>query len=129
MNRLRDHTIVLLTGGSLHLIGAAASFARMLTPSMVVLEDVDLVAHERMVPFGGSVSFQVLNERDGIGEDADVVFLLTTNRADLLDLRRRIVRGGLISRSRSGCRTARRAGGSSISTGAGWTCGSRTPTL
>ena len=29
--------------------------------------------------------FQLLNEMDGLGEDADVVFLLTTNRADLLE--------------------------------------------
>ena len=29
--------------------------------------------------------FQLLNEMDGLAEDADVVFLLTTNRADLLE--------------------------------------------
>jgi ATP-dependent 26S proteasome regulatory subunit len=29
--------------------------------------------------------FQVLNEMDGLAEDADVAFLLTTNRADLLE--------------------------------------------
>jgi ATP-dependent 26S proteasome regulatory subunit len=31
------------------------------------------------------VLFQLLNEMDGLAEDADVVFLLTTNRADLLE--------------------------------------------
>ena len=29
--------------------------------------------------------FTLLNEMDGLDEDADVVFLLTTNRADLLE--------------------------------------------
>jgi ATP-dependent 26S proteasome regulatory subunit len=29
--------------------------------------------------------FQLLNEMDGLAEDADVTFLLTTNRADLLE--------------------------------------------
>jgi ATP-dependent 26S proteasome regulatory subunit len=29
--------------------------------------------------------FQLLNEMDGLAEDADVVFVLTTNRADLLE--------------------------------------------
>jgi hypothetical protein len=29
--------------------------------------------------------FQVLNEMDGLGDDADIAFLLTTNRADLLE--------------------------------------------
>lgn len=29
--------------------------------------------------------FQLLNEMDGLGEDTDVTFLLTTNRADLLE--------------------------------------------
>jgi cell division protease FtsH len=32
-----------------------------------------------------SLLFQLLNEMDGIGEDADVIFVLTTNRADLLE--------------------------------------------
>jgi ATP-dependent 26S proteasome regulatory subunit len=29
--------------------------------------------------------FQLLNEMDGLGEDVDVAFVLTTNRADLLE--------------------------------------------
>ena len=34
---------------------------------------------------GNPLLFDVLNEIDGIGEDADVTFVLTTNRADLLE--------------------------------------------
>ena len=32
-----------------------------------------------------SLLFRLLNEMDGIGEDADVIFVMTTNRADLLE--------------------------------------------
>src|SRR3546814_16196143 len=54
---------------------------------MVVLEDVDLVAMERTMPGHGTnpLLFQLLNEMDGLAEDADIVFVLTTNRVDLLE--------------------------------------------
>ena len=82
-----DHTVILLTGGALHLVRHAVSLARHLQPSLVVLEDVDLVAEERGIQPGASnpVLYDVLNVMDGIEEDADVAFLLTTNRADLLE--------------------------------------------
>jgi ATP-dependent 26S proteasome regulatory subunit len=51
-----------------------------------VLEDVDLVAEERTIPGGGgSLLFELLNELDGMAEDADVTVVLTTNRPDLLE--------------------------------------------
>jgi len=53
---------------------------------MVVIEDVDLIAEDRgMHPGQHPLLFQLLNEMDGLAEDADVVFVLTTNRADLLE--------------------------------------------
>ena len=45
--RLADSTVILLTGRSIRFIDAAAALARRLQPSMVVLEDVDLVATDR----------------------------------------------------------------------------------
>ena len=83
----RDHTVMLLTGGALHLVRHAVALARVLQPTLVVLEDVDLVAEERGMHPGPSnpVLYEVLNVMDGIEEDADVAFLLTTNRADLLE--------------------------------------------
>jgi hypothetical protein len=81
------HTVVLLTGGSLHLLRPACALARMLSPAIVVLEDVDLVAEERgrFGHMSHPVLFDLLNEMDGMQEDADVAFILTTNRADLLE--------------------------------------------
>jgi ATP-dependent 26S proteasome regulatory subunit len=59
----------------------------MLEPSLVVLEDIDLIAQDRgvMGRFGNPLLFDVLNEMDGMAEDADVAFVLTTNRADVLE--------------------------------------------
>jgi hypothetical protein len=45
--RLTGSTVILLTGRSIRFIDAAAALARRLQPSMVVLEDVDLVATDR----------------------------------------------------------------------------------
>jgi ATPase family associated with various cellular activities (AAA) len=85
--RLADRTVLLLTGRGLGLIGPACAIARALQPSVVILEDIDLVAADReMVELGNtSLLFELLNEMDGIGEDADVIFLMTTNRPDLLE--------------------------------------------
>jgi AAA+ superfamily predicted ATPase len=48
--------------------------------------DVDLIAADRgMHPGQHPLLFRLLNEMDGLAEDADVVFVLTTNRADLLE--------------------------------------------
>ncbi|MCW2700283.1 MAG: ATPase [Blastococcus sp.] len=79
-------TVIQLTGNALHLVAEACSVARALQPAMLVIEDVDLIAEDRgMHPGHHPLLFQLLNEMDGLAEDADVVFVLTTNRADLLE--------------------------------------------
>lgn len=87
IGRLVDHTVVVLSGAALQHIGAAATLARSLQPALVVLEDVDLVANERMPHLGHAspLLFELLNVMDGLDEDADLTFLLTTNRADVLE--------------------------------------------
>jgi hypothetical protein len=83
----REATVILLSGGTLGMVGAFAGLARRLAPSVIVLEDVDLVAQERMFgPFGSSpVLFELMNEMDGLEDDADIAFILTTNRPDALE--------------------------------------------
>ena len=84
--RLTASTIILLTGRSIRFIDQAAALARRLQPSMVVLEDVDLVAIDRdFTQDGNPLLFSLLDAMDGIGADADVTFALTTNRADILE--------------------------------------------
>jgi ATP-dependent 26S proteasome regulatory subunit len=85
--QLTGATILILSGPSLGLAGAFGTLARRLAPAVVVLEDVDLVAQERTFgPFGSNpVLFELMNEMSGLAEDADVAFVLTTNRPDALE--------------------------------------------
>ena len=87
-SQLPEHTTLLITAEQVGLLDEYFRLARFLQPSMVVVEDVDLIARarERM----GSVCEEVLlnkllNEMDGLREDADVLFILTTNRPDQLE--------------------------------------------
>ena len=55
---------------------------------MIVTEDVDLVARrreERHGPCDESILNKLLNEMDGLREDAAVLFVLTTNRPEHLE--------------------------------------------
>ena len=86
VQRLQGTTVFLLSGRALHLIAMVTELARELQPSVVVLEDVDLVAEDRGYGDGSSpVLFELLDAMDGAAADADLLFLLTTNRADLLE--------------------------------------------
>lgn len=85
MGRLAERTTIVLTGMGLGAVGAAAALARRLQPALMVLEDVDLIAQERDLGDANPLLFELLNELDGIGQDADVLTVLTTNRADLLE--------------------------------------------
>jgi ATP-dependent 26S proteasome regulatory subunit len=84
-NRMPDRTVLILTGAGLSAIGPACHMARSLAPSMVVMEDVDLVALDRDEYSSNALLFELLNEMDGMQQDLDVVFLLTTNRPDRLE--------------------------------------------
>jgi ATP-dependent 26S proteasome regulatory subunit len=86
VTKMSGYTRFLLAGRSLHAIGFVAELARELEPAVVVLEDVDLVAEDRSLgPDGNPVLFELLDAMDGAAADADILFLLTTNRADLLE--------------------------------------------
>jgi ATPase family associated with various cellular activities (AAA) len=86
LGQMSDYTRLVLTGRSLVAVGAVTDLARALQPAVVVLEDVDLVAEERsMGPASSPVLFDLLDAMDGAAPDADLLFLLTTNRADLLE--------------------------------------------
>lgn len=86
MSTLTDVTVIQVSGNALQFVAEACSAARSLAPSIVVVEDVDLIAEDRgMHPGEHPMLFQLLGEMDGIEGDADVAFILTTNRADLLE--------------------------------------------
>ena len=85
--RMPDRTLLLTTGRGMGMVELIAAMARQLAPAMVVLEDVDLIAEERGQPYQrtGPLLFELLNEMDGLRDDSDVVFVLTTNRPDILE--------------------------------------------
>lgn len=86
LGTMPGRTTILLTGRGLGLIEQALAIARDLEPATVVFEDVDLVAAERTFEFGGGGPlFELLNQMEGLAEDADLLFLLTSNRPDVLE--------------------------------------------
>ncbi len=85
--RMRDRTTFLITGYGFRALKDTCAMARALEPSMVILEDVDLIAEDRDYAEGCSqpLLFELLNEMEGLSDDVDVIFVLTTNRPEKLE--------------------------------------------
>ena len=86
-SNLPGHTTLIITAAQVSLLAQYMSLARLLQPSIVVIEDVDLIARDRdeMGPCEESMLNALLNEMDGLKEDADILFILTTNRPEQLE--------------------------------------------
>ena len=87
-SQLPDHTTLLITAEQVALLDHYFQLARFLQPAMVVVEDVDLIARARddmRSACEESLLNKLLNEMDGLKEDAAVLFVLTTNRPEHLE--------------------------------------------
>lgn len=88
ISALKDHTKLLITGAQVAQLNEYMALARLLQPAVVVIEDIDLIAKER-VACGTSCEEpllnQLLNEMDGLSQDSEIIFILTTNRPELLE--------------------------------------------
>ena len=86
-SNLPGHTTLIITAAQVELLGAYTNLARLLQPAMVIIEDVDLIATDRemMGPCEESMLNMLLNEMDGLKDDADILFVLTTNRPEQLE--------------------------------------------
>lgn len=87
-SRLNEHTTILITAEQVAVVQEYIALARLLSPSIVVIEDVDLIARSREdldSPEQESLLNRLLNEMDGLGEEADILFILTTNRPEALE--------------------------------------------
>ncbi len=87
-SQLPDHTTLLVTAEQVALLDHYFQLARFLQPAMVVIEDVDLIARARETMYGPcdeSLLNKLLNEMDGLREDAAILFVLTTNRPENLE--------------------------------------------
>jgi hypothetical protein len=72
-SQLPNHTTFLVTAEEVVLLGDYFTLARFLQPSIMVIEDVDLIARERTHmhgPYEEALLNKLLNEMDGLREDA-----------------------------------------------------------
>lgn len=84
---LEGYTKLIVSAGHYALLAECLEMARALQPALVVLEDVDLVGGHRDGPWaaqGGALN-TLLNEMDGLAPEAKVLFVLTTNRPEVLE--------------------------------------------
>ena len=87
-SHLRGHTTLIITAEQAGLLSEYFTLARLLQPSMLVIEDVDLVARNREQmnsPCEEVLLNRILNEMDGLADDADLFFVLTTNRPEQIE--------------------------------------------
>ena len=81
----KDHTIIQLTGRQLGTIRESFELARLLAPSVVVIEDVDLIAQDRTTNTQAAFLCELMDEMDGLGAKTDCIILMTTNRPEVLE--------------------------------------------
>ncbi len=87
-SQLRDHTTLLITSEQVGILDDYFQLARFLQPAMVVIEDIDLIARAREQMRSAceeSLLNKLLNEMDGLREEAELLFILTTNRPDQIE--------------------------------------------
>jgi ATP-dependent Clp protease adapter protein ClpS len=85
---LPGHTTLLITAEQVALLPEYFTLARLLQPAIVVIEDADLIARERTSMESACEEVmlnKLLNEMDGLKTDAEVFFILTTNRPEMLE--------------------------------------------
>ncbi|MFK7776830.1 MAG: ATP-binding protein [Gimesia sp.] len=87
-NKLESHTTLLISAEQVGMLSEYMSLARLLQPSIVVLEDVDLIARDRRDMNSACEEIllnKLLNEMDGLKQDCEILFILTTNRPETLE--------------------------------------------
>jgi AAA+ superfamily predicted ATPase len=84
-HRLGNATTIVASGNALLHIRSLSNLARMRQPSMVVLEDVDLVYSTRESNFNNTALGEMMNELDGFKPDDQIIFVLTTNSIERVE--------------------------------------------
>ncbi len=85
---LVGHTTLLISAEQVGLLAEYMTLARLLQPSIVVIEDADLIARDREAmdnPMQEVLLNKLLNEMDGLKENTAILFILTTNRPEKLE--------------------------------------------
>ncbi len=89
ISQLPTHTTMLVTAEQVAAFDQIMSIARALQPAIVVIEDADLLARARELRGENDCSQMLLNSllnhMDGLNEDAEIMFILTTNRPQYIE--------------------------------------------
>jgi SpoVK/Ycf46/Vps4 family AAA+-type ATPase len=83
--KLPETTRIIVTGTALLQVTQIFTLARTLQPSLVILEDVDLVFASRQINLYSSVLGELLDQMDGLRPYEDISFILTTNAIDRME--------------------------------------------
>jgi len=87
LSHMTGHTALLVTAEQVAYFDQVMRIARALQPSVVVIEDADLLAgsRDRRDDCSQLLLNSLLNHMDGLTEDAEILFILTTNRPETLE--------------------------------------------
>ena len=83
--RLPQFTVCFVSGERLLYPRELCRMARYLQPAMLVLEDIDLVAHERHANGLATVLGELMNQIDGCEPTDQVLFVMNTNSLERLE--------------------------------------------
>jgi ATP-dependent 26S proteasome regulatory subunit len=84
-NRINSATTIITAGTSLLHVKSVFNIARMLQPTIVVLEDVDLVYSSRDRNLYNTALGELMDELDGFGHEDHIIVILTTNAIDRVE--------------------------------------------
>jgi len=83
--QLPNVTKIMVAGSALNKISQIFEFSRMYQPSIVILEDVDLVFSARDINLYSSALGDLLDQMDGLRPFEDVGIILTTNSIERME--------------------------------------------
>jgi len=83
--QLKPVTTLTVTGKGLGQVRAICSLARLLHPSVLVLEDVDLIFTSREINLYSTALGDMMDELDAFKREESVLFILTTNSIERLE--------------------------------------------
>lgn len=84
-HKLESATTIIATGHALTQIKAVCDLAKMFQPSLVILEDVDLMFSDREVNPYTPLLGDLLDELDGFQQNDQIIFVLTTNAIERVE--------------------------------------------
>jgi ATP-dependent 26S proteasome regulatory subunit len=88
LSQLPDHTSLIVTAEQVAAFDEVMAIAPALQPSIVVIVDADLIAGDRdrlRSDCSEILLNSLLKHMDGLTDDAEIVFILTTNRPEALE--------------------------------------------